>query len=57
MIAVTTRESDLYDNECKFCAHETQTLVAHVNTKICPSCYSWAADSVGLVNLGIRPTD
>ena len=22
MIAVTTRESDLFDNECKFCAHE-----------------------------------
>ncbi len=57
MIAVTTRESDLFDNECKFCAHEPETFVAQVNTKICPSCYSWIAESVGLVNVGIRPLE
>lgn len=57
MIAVTTRETDLYDNECKFCAHEAKNFVAHVNTKICPECYSWVAESVGLTTLGIRPSD
>ena len=57
MIAVTTRESDLFDNECRFCAREPETFVAQINTKICPSCYSWIADSVGLVNVGIPPSE
>jgi hypothetical protein len=57
MMSLTTRESDLFDSECKFCAHEPKTFVAQVNTKICPSCYSWIAESVGLANLGIRSAD
>ena len=57
MTPITTRESDIFDNECKFCAHEPKTLVEHVNTKICPSCYTWIAESVGLANIGIRTTE
>jgi hypothetical protein len=51
---ITHRESYVFDTECKFCAHESERLVSEVNTKICPDCYSWASDSVGLSNLGIR---
>ena len=57
MNPITTRESDIFDNECKFCAHVPKTFVEHVNTKICPSCYTWIAESVGLGNIGIRTTE
>lgn len=57
MTPMSTRESYIYDDDCKFCAHSAETMVAHVNTNICPTCYTWIADSVGLVNVGIRPTE
>lgn len=53
---ITHRESYVYDTECKFCAQESERLVSDVNTKICPDCYSWISNSVGLINLGIRRT-
>ena len=50
---ITHRESYAYDTECKFCAHETP-LIPEVNTRVCPDCYTWLSDQVGLENLGIR---
>jgi hypothetical protein len=51
---ITHRESYVFDTECKFCAQESEKLVSRVNTRICPDCFSWINDSVGLLNLGIR---
>ncbi|HKW05488.1 MAG TPA: hypothetical protein VJN71_09340 [Nitrososphaerales archaeon] len=50
---ITYRESYAFDTECKFCAQESE-LIPEVNTRVCPECYSWLANSVGLVNLGIQ---
>lgn len=54
-IMITHRESYVFDPECKFCAHDKEHLVSDVNTKICPDCYTWISNSVGLINLGIMP--
>jgi hypothetical protein len=54
---ITHRESYVFDTECKFCAHDTEKLVSQVNTKICPDCFTWIADSVGLMTLGIHLLD
>ncbi len=51
---ISHRESYIYDEDCKFCASETRSLIPKVNTRICPDCYSWISSSVGLVNLGIE---
>lgn len=51
---ITHRESYVFDTECKFCAQNSEKLVSEVNTRICPDCYTWIANSVGLINLGIR---
>jgi hypothetical protein len=50
---ITHRESYIFDNECRFCAHESERLVPEVNTRICRECFNWIADSVGLQNIGI----
>lgn len=50
---ITHRESYAYDTDCKFCAQET-LLVAEINTRMCPDCYSWISENVGLSNLGIQ---
>jgi hypothetical protein len=54
---ILTRESYVFDSECKFCAHETEKFVAQLNTKICQDCYTWISNNVGLTTLGIRTTE
>jgi hypothetical protein len=53
---IAHRESYAFEDDCKFCAHETP-LVSEVNTKVCPDCYSWITESVGLETLGIRKAE
>jgi hypothetical protein len=53
---IVYRESYAFDTDCKFCAQETP-LVSQVNTRVCPDCFTWISEAVGLETLGIRTTD
>lgn len=50
---INHRESYAYENDCRFCAQESP-LVSQVNTRVCPDCYSWLSDTVGLSSIGIH---
>ena len=52
-VMITHRESYAFDTDCKFCAQESP-LVAQVNTRVCPECFSWLSEYVGLANVGIQ---
>jgi hypothetical protein len=53
VVMINYRDSYSYETHCKFCAEET-SLVEEVNTRVCPECYSWIEDSIGLSTLGIH---
>jgi hypothetical protein len=50
---MSTRESYVFDKNCSLCAQESLALVPRINTRVCPNCFDWVSESVGLDNLGI----
>jgi hypothetical protein len=54
---ISHRESYVFEDRCRLCADESPSYVERLNTNVCPDCYSWAQESVGIGNLGIRVLD
>jgi hypothetical protein len=53
MTPISHRESYIFDESCRFCADDTEELVAQVNTQICPECFTWLSNSLNPADFGI----